>query len=59
MRVVDSAEQRFFGGGVGHQAEDGQADQEAIRWRTGPKTEGSAERVTLWGRNVVEPVQQW
>ena len=59
MRVVDDADQWFVGSAIGDQAEYGEADQEAIRWRTGPEPEGGAERVSLWGRNVIEPVQEW
>ena len=45
-------------GGLGQQAEDGQAQQEAVRRGAGPQTEGRAERVPLRPRDAVETVQQ-
>ena len=58
LRVVDHAEQRALGRGLGQQAEHGQPDQEAVRRRTGAQAEGRAERILLRRGNVVEPVQQ-
>ncbi len=47
LRVVDDADERLVLGHVGQQAEDGQADQEAIRRRTCAHAERDVQRVTL------------
>lgn len=47
LRVVDDADERLLLGGVGEQAQDGQADQEAIRRGTGAHAERRVQRVAL------------
>ena len=50
LRVVDDADERLLLGGVGQQAQDGQADQEAIRRGTGAHAERRVQRVALRDR---------
>ena len=52
LRVVDDADQRLLLGGVGQQAQDGQADQEAIRRRAGAQAERRVQRVALRDRQI-------
>jgi hypothetical protein len=47
LRVVDDADERLLLGGVGEQAQDGQADQKAIRRGTGAHAERGVQRVAL------------
>ncbi len=50
LRVVDDADERLVLGHIGQQAEDGQADQEAIRRRAGAHAERDVQRVALRDR---------
>ena len=45
-------------GHFGHQAEHGEADQETIRRRPRGQAEDDPERVTLWTRQPLEPIEQ-
>ena len=57
LSVVDDAHERLLLGDVRHQAEDRQADQEAIRRWTCAHTERSVQRVALGARQMPEPVE--
>ena len=58
LRVVDDAQQRTLLGHFGHQAEHGEADQEAIRRRPRGQAEDDPERVALRTRQPLEPIEQ-
>ena len=47
MCVVDGAEEGLFCGGLGDQAEDGEADEERVWGCAGAEAEGDGERVVL------------
>ena len=57
LRVVDDAHERLLLGGVGHQAQDRQSDEEAIRWRSVAQAERRAQRVALRARQTLETVE--
>ena len=57
LRVVDDAHERLLLGDVGQQAQDRQADQEAIRRRTGAQAERRAQRVALRARQMPETAE--
>jgi hypothetical protein len=58
LRVVDYANDRALGRGLGKQAEHGQSEPEGIGRRPGPEPERRTERILLRARDAVEPVQQ-
>ena len=57
LRVVDQAQQRVLLGGVGQQAQGGQADQEAVRRRPGTQAERGRQRLALGTREPLQAVQ--
>jgi hypothetical protein len=58
LRVVDDTKERALLRHLGEQAEDGQADEEAIWGITRALPEHGLERLTLRGRKRLEPVEQ-
>ena len=58
LRVVDDAHERLLLGGVGQQAQDRQADEEALRRRSGAHAERRAQRVALRARQRPETAEQ-
>ena len=57
LGVVDDAEQRPLLRHLGHEPEHGEPDQEAVRRRPGGHAEHGPERVALWGRQPLHPVE--
>jgi hypothetical protein len=57
LRVVDDADERLLLAGVGQQAQNGQADQEAIRRGTGAHAERRVQRVALRDRQMPETAE--
>ncbi len=58
LRVVDDAQERLLLGGVGQEAQDRQAHEEALRWRSGAQAERRAQGVALRARQHRETVEQ-
>jgi hypothetical protein len=58
LRIVDYAKQRQLLGTVGEQTKRGEADEEAIGWRTGAHADGRSERVALMGYQAPKPVEE-
>ena len=58
LRVVDDAHERLLLGGVGQKAQDRQAHEEALRWRSGAQAERRAQRVALRARQRPETAEQ-
>ena len=58
LLVVDQADQRMFAGRPGHQAEHGQAYEEPVRRRPRGQAERGPQRVALWRRQLLRPIQQ-
>ena len=58
LRVVDDAHERLLLGGVGQEAQDRQADEEALRWRSAAQAERRAQRVALRARQRPETAEQ-
>ena len=58
LRIVHDPDQRPFLGHVGQKAQDGQADEEAIRGVAAAATERRAERVALRLRKMVQAIHE-
>ena len=57
LLVIHQADQRLLLGHVGEQAQDGQADEEAIRRRPGTEAERGPQRIALRNRETLEAIQ--
>ena len=57
LLVIHQADQRLLLGHLGEQAQDGQADEEAIRRRPGADAERRPQRIALRSREALEPIQ--
>ncbi len=58
LRVVDDAQQRALGSGLGEEAQRRERDQEAVGRGAGRQPQGDAEGRLLRGRQGVEPAEQ-
>lgn len=58
LGVVDETDQRLHLDRIGEQAQDGQADQEAVRRVAVPQAERGAQRVALRAGKTVESVEE-
>ncbi len=56
--VVDQAQQRFLGGGVGEEVQHRQAHQKPVRWRTVRHPERRAEGTPLRCRQPVQMIEE-
>jgi hypothetical protein len=57
LHVVDHAHERPATGSVGQQAERSEPEQETIRSRTLGQPERQPQRLLLWGREAVDPLE--
>jgi hypothetical protein len=58
LRVVDDAQQRTVLAHLGHEAEHREADEEGIRRRPTGQAEDDLQRIALWPRQPLEPIEQ-
>ena len=58
MRVIDNGQERLLFGGLGHQAEDRQADKEGIRRGPRDESECDAKRVVLRPREAFYKLEE-
>jgi hypothetical protein len=57
LLVIDEADERPFVGNLGEQAQDRQPDQKPVCGRPVAHAERGAQRVTLWDREALEPIE--
>jgi hypothetical protein len=59
LRVVHYAKQRLVGTDVRQQRQDGETKEEEVWGDPGTQAERRLYRVPLWGRQQVQPIEEW